>query len=65
MTLRSFREEYQKEIKEIHNLMQQLIDKHPENEDRYRDFYDSFMKVLNESIKTDNGKTQSKIGRAS
>ena len=30
--------------------MQQLIDKHPENEDYFRNLYDSFMKALKEAI---------------
>ena len=44
--------------------MQQLVDKYPENEDYYRDLYDSFMKVLKEAINTDDEKTPSIIQNA-
>lgn len=40
---------YEGEIGEIENLMQDLIDKHPENEDYYRKLYEAFMKVVKEA----------------
>ncbi|KAK8843187.1 hypothetical protein M9Y10_025387 [Tritrichomonas musculus] len=57
-------QKYETEIKEINDLVQQLVDKYPENEDYYRDLYDSFMKVLNEAIKTDDEKAPSIIQNA-
>ena len=57
-------QKYETEIKEINDLVQQLVDKHPENEDYYRDLYDSFMKILKEAINTDDEKAPSIIQNA-
>ena len=47
--------QYEPEIQEIQNLVQQLVEKHPENEDYYRNLFDDFMRVLNDAVKTNNG----------
>ena len=47
---------FQTEIEEIKNLIQKLINKHPENEDYYQKHYDTFIRLLNEAVNTNPGK---------
>ena len=46
-------DKYQSEIGVIKNLMNNLIEKHPENEDYYRKLYDAFMRVIKEALEAD------------
>ena len=41
---------YETEIEEIKNLMQKLINKHPENENYYRKHYEAFLRILGEAV---------------
>ncbi|KAK8898302.1 hypothetical protein M9Y10_000585 [Tritrichomonas musculus] len=60
---KDFQANYENEIVEIQDLVQDLIEKHPENEDYYRKLYEAFMRIAKEAAEA-NSSSASPIIRA-